>query len=136
MPKWFRRKPRLALLVVVLLALAGEGLLFYRIQKFGPPNELQLNAMEADGSGVQLASKSLWDLPGSGEVCYRIAVAGRRFGVLSRWIADSVLERIWRQVRDLCDGQRWLGPEAALQQDRLASTLVPRWIQERLYQHV
>lgn len=59
MPKWFGRKLRIALIVVVALALAGGGFLFYRIQKFGPPSELQLHAMDADGSRVRLVSKSI-----------------------------------------------------------------------------
>lgn len=59
MPKWFGKKLRIALLVVLVIALAGGGLLFYRIQKYGPPSELQLHAMDADGTGVKLVSEGI-----------------------------------------------------------------------------
>lgn len=59
MPSWFGKKLRIALLIVVAVTLAGGGLLFYRIQKYGPPSKLQLHAMNPDGSSVQLLSKSI-----------------------------------------------------------------------------
>lgn len=93
MPRWFGKKLRIALLIVVSVALAGGGWLFYRIQKYGPPSELQLHAMDPDGSDLRRwsAAISITGSPGSwsrsgdeivfekeGDVCVMPATGGKQ----------------------------------------------------------
>lgn len=59
------RKLKIAILGVLIVAAAGAAFLFYRIQKYGPPNELQVHAMNPDGSGVRLLSRGISIIRGS-----------------------------------------------------------------------
>lgn len=58
------KKLWVALSVLVVIGLAGGGFLFYRIQKHGVPDELQVHAMDADGSNQRLVSRSISSIGG------------------------------------------------------------------------